>query len=148
MKRLAVFLLAAAVCLCAAGCSPRGRKNSATKIINSDLPAITAVAEKVLETGEIPEDASFPGVESIEYSAPGWVGFLTGSRDDGSSSACCGFYYAPSDQPMGYQGADMALTADGSGFSWQEKEGAQEEEGSHYYTERCQYGWFYFEMYF
>ncbi len=147
MKRFLSLVLALALCLCAAGCSPRGRKNSATRIINSDLNAVTDLADGVLSTGKVPEDAFIKGVESIDYAAPDWVAFITGSREEDGGSAVCGFYYSPEDKPMGYRGEDMELAADGSGYSWQGSQGGLEAEKDSYYTERCQAKWFYFEVY-
>lgn len=144
MKRIKGLLAAVLLlCFCGAGCTPMGRAHSAARIINQDLQGITSLAEKILETGSVPEDAYYAGVERIGYVAPDWVEFRTGSRGLVPSAAYCGFYYSPEDQPMGYQGADMELTEDGSGWAWEEAGG-----DNSYYTERIQFGWFYYEMYF
>ncbi len=143
MKRaLALLLSALLLCLCASGCTPMGRRMSATKIVNENLNDITDLAEKILETGKTPEDAFFVGVEKIDYAPPDWVGFQTGSREEDGETALCGFYYSRSDRAMGYRGEDMELTADGSGYSWQDDAGQRS-----YYTERFQFSWFYYEIY-
>lgn len=144
MKRaIALVLAVLLLCFCAAGCTPTGRAHSAARIINKNITDITALAEKILETGKVPEDAFIMGVEDITYCAPDWVNFRTGARGMGSETAYCGFYYSPEDKPIGFQGTDMELTAEGSGWAWQESDGDNE-----YYTERIQFGWYYYEMYF
>lgn len=148
MKRVLSLLLAILFCLSAAGCTVLGRKISASGIINKDLTGITALAEKVLQDGEVPEDAFFQGVESIDYCAPDWVGFTTGGRGIGPETAYCGFYYSKEDKPLGFQGTDMELLEDGAGWSWQGEKDGQGGGDNHYYTERIQFAWYYYEMYF
>lgn len=143
MKRAVSLVLALLLlCFCAVGCTPTGRAHSASRIINKDLTDITALAEKILETGEVPEDTLYAGVEEVIYIAPDWVGFVTGSLEESDETAYCGFYYTRSDQPMGYQGQKMDLTAKGSGWTFQEPDGGE------YYTERIQFGWYYYEIHF
>lgn len=135
---LAVLLL----CVCCTGCTAGDRARFSAKIINGNLNDITSLAETVLKTGEVPEDAFFEGVETISYTAPNWVDFCTGARDGSPDPAYCGFYYTPEDRPMGYQGKDMELTAKNSGWGWQDPNGGE------YYTQRIRSRWFYYEMYF
>lgn len=146
-RKLSLLLAAVLVCLSASGCSAAGRLNGASRIVNEDLEGITALAERILQEEKVPEDASLAGVEKIEYRAPGWVGFTTGSRGEGNSAAVCGFYYSRDDQPLGYQGEEMELSASGAGWAWQ---GGAESGGdgeNRYYTERFQFYWYYYEMY-
>lgn len=144
MKRAVSLLLALLLlCLCAAGCTPKGRAHSASRIINKDITDITALAEKILETGEVPEDALYTGVEDVVYTAPDWVGFVTGSLKESDQTAYCGFYFSRDDRPMGYQGQEMELTAKSSGWTYQEPDGSSE-----YYTERIQFSWYYYEIHF
>ncbi len=153
MKRLTACVLALlALCFALTGCSERGRKNAASRIINQNIVEITRTANEVLETGEVPEGADFSGVERISYAAPDWVGFQTGGREqsgDDAGEAYCGFYYSPDDEPLGFQGEDMDLVPDTGTdgvWTWQGEDNSGSGGGS-YYTARIQQCWFYYEIY-
>lgn len=149
MKRAVCLLLALMLlCFCASGCTVWERKNFASRIINGDIDSITTLAEKILYEGAVPEDAFIEGVERIGYVEPDWVGFYTGIRGSVPETAYCGFYYSRDDKPMGFQGTDMELTKDGSGWSWEGKPDGQGGGDNSYYTERIQFSWFYYEAYF
>lgn len=147
-RKLSLLLAALFLCLCAWGCTPTGRRSSALKIINKDLEGITALAEQILDTGEVPEDLFIEGVERVTFVEPDWVEFCTGIRGSVPETAYCGFYYSKEDRPMSFQGADMELVEDGSGWSWEGEKDGQGGGDNSYYTERILYGWFYYEMYF
>ncbi len=147
-RKLSLLLAALLVCFCASGCTAWGRKNISSRIVNRDLEGITALAEQILETGEVPEDTFIEGVERISFVEPDWVEFCTGIRGSVPETAYCGFYYSKEDRPMSFQGADMELVEDGSGWSWEGEPDGQGGGDNRYYTERIQYGWFCYEMYF
>ncbi len=149
MKRfLSLILVLCLFCFCAAGCSVRGRKNAALKLINKYPKEIPSLAVTALATGEVPEDALFPGVESILVCQPDWVEFCTGSRGEGTDTAYCGFYFSAKDVALGFRGQEMELTPENSGFSWYGEGYGADGNDNHYYTERMDQNWFYYEMYY
>lgn len=60
-----------------------------------------------------------------------------------TNSKYSGFYYSPSDMPLGFQGNAVVFCEHGSGWIWTEKSGDNRE-----YTERIRKNWFWFEMHF
>ena len=142
LKRFIAFCCAAVVLLCAAsGCSIRGRRVNAGKLLESDFENIRNFARATLASGEVDESVFFPGVEGYDLVMPNWLGFQTGIREDEENPGiCCGFYYSPSDVPLGYRGEEMELSAFGDGYRYLMPDGKME-----YYTERIRPSWFFYE---
>lgn len=139
MKRVISLLCAMLIVLGCAGCSMRGRANNVIRFIQQDQQGMEACAQQILETGSTADAPLFDGVEHIEYIAPGWVAFVTGSREENGVTIACGFYYAPEDTPLGYQGEEMELAAFSDGYQH------LYEDGMEYYTERVLPNWYFYE---
>ncbi len=144
MKRWAALLLTVILCVCMAGCTVWERKHFAENLINQYSKEVNTMAANALSTGSAPEDSGIPGVEKVSVFQPDWVDFCTGSRGEGDEAAYCGFYFSSKDVALGYQGTDLELTPDGSGFAWH----SAEDKDNRYYTESIMMNWFYYERYF
>ena len=146
MKRAALLAAVILLGLALTGCTQAGRRSAAMKFLNKDIVAIANCARETLAAGKVPEGAAFDGVESIRYVSPGWVAFITGSRDEPGNKVEVGFYYSPDNLPIGWEGdipreelAPDALT--GEKYTWKAKG-----YDASYYTEYMQVGWYYYEM--
>lgn len=141
-KRFAALCCAAALLLCLfAGCSVRGRRVNAQKLLDSDFMNFHNFAAQTLYTGTLDESVYFPGVEGYDFVPPDWLGFQTGIREDEENlGICCGFYYSPDDAPLGYKGEAMELSPFGDGYRFLMPDGRME-----YYTERIKPNWFFYE---
>lgn len=73
----------------------------------------------------------------------GMVEFKKGVFGIGSSTTYKGFYYSPTDEPLGFQGTNIKFEKKGKGWKWKEKKGDNWE-----YTERIMSNWFKFEIHF
>lgn len=136
------FSLLALLCLLSlAGCAP-AEKSKAAGLAAREEAALTRLAETILETGRVPEDAAVSGVEAVYFYPPGTVEFATGGWGLVPSSSYYGLHYSPDNAPRTFQGTEMELTADGAGWRWEEPG------GNWYYTERVRDHWFYFKMHF
>lgn len=145
--RVAALLAAISIVIGLAGCTVTGRRTGAQKFLNKDIVAIADCAREILETGEVPKDVHFDGVEKI-YTMPdtGWVAFVTGSRDLRGEFVQVGFYYSPDDEPMGFLGQDMELTQDPvKTDTYTGGENMDDGMESSYLTEHMQVGWYYYE---
>ena len=143
-KKLLFFTAALLLVLCCSACSqPRCSKEAAARILERNGERLAALAQRIMETGTVPEEPAIPGVERVSYLPPGWVEFCTATRGPLPGSSYCGFYYSPGNDPLGYQGTKMELATKGPGWTWEEPGG-----DNRYYTEALQDQWFYYSISF
>ena len=86
---------------------------------------------------------TYHGWQVSFYPQSGKIEFQTSAFGLAPSSSYPGFYYAPSGEPMGYQGVEVAFEENGSGWSWEEPEGDNRQ-----YTEQITGNWYWFEATF
>lgn len=137
------LLLIACAAVLAAGLLFRpSEKDSVFRTVQKNQAELEALAEAVIETGDV-QAYRFQGCE-IDYDASKrMVEFITGSGGFGASTCYRGFYYSPSDLPLGFQGTDVPFVPSGDGWLWQEANGDNWE-----YTEKIMDHWYWFEMHF
>ncbi|WP_283608027.1 hypothetical protein [Faecalispora anaeroviscerum] len=140
---LLLFLLLFLLSISLAAVFLSGTKGSIVSRVKNNEAHLTEIASSVIERGSA-EGVSVSGVEEIVYYADSeMVEFLCGGSGLGSSTSYSGFYYSPSDIPLGFQGEPITLTKTDTGWSYEEAGG-----DNHYETEKIIDCWYYYHMSF
>lgn len=79
----------------------------------------------------------------VYWQSSGMVEFYGPSQGVAPASEYTGFYYAPNDGPLGFQGVSADFIEEGSGWKWQIPNSDNWE-----YTEKVMDHWYWFEMHF
>ena len=112
---------------------------------------LNAYVQRLLETdpaqmenhhGWWAED-SYDGWKVSYYPQSGKIEFETSAFGLAPSSAYTGFYYAPLDEPMGYQGVEVEFAREGDGWLWEESEGDNRQ-----YTRQITEHWYWYDVRF
>lgn len=120
-----------------------GTKGAIVSRVKNNEAQLTEVASSVIERGSA-EGVSASGVQEIVYSPEReMVEFLCGGFGLAPSSSYTGFYYSPSDVPLGFQGEVMPLVKTDTGWSYEQVNGDNQ-----YETEKIVDLWYYFHMSF
>lgn len=147
LKKHPILLLFLAVCLLISipvgSVWYPGTKGAIVSRVKNNEAQLTEVASSVIERGSA-QGASVPGVWEIVYSPEREVvEFLCGGFGLAPSSSYTGFYYSPSDVPLGFQGEVMPLVKTDTGWSYEQVNGDNQ-----YETEKIVDRWYYFHMSF
>ena len=120
-----------------------GTKGAIVSRVKNNEAQLAEVDSSVIERGSA-EGASVSGVQEIVYHSDSkMVEFLCGGFGLAPSSSYTGFYYSPSDVPLGFQGEVMSLVKTDTGWSYEQVNGDNQ-----YETEKIVDRWYYFHMSF
>ena len=121
-----------------------GYKRSQSGVISyvkNHAEEMTAYAQELLDNETADRTQEYHGWKVSPDKARGRVEFCSSGFGIGSETGYKGVYYSASDLPLGI--GDVAFTADGTGWRWEETDGDNWE-----YTERLMENWFWFEAHF
>lgn len=115
-------------------------KASVFEYIQNNKSELESFAKDIIENHKI-ENTSYNEWTVSYYPSTDMVQFTVSSSRFASSHNYKGFYYSPTDIPLGYQGTDLEFIKTETGWEWKEPKGDNVQ-----YTEKIVENWYWFEM--
>lgn len=117
-------------------------KSSVWKYVEANELELENIARKLIEANDT-GPLSYNNWKVSYWENADVVQFLVSEIGFGGSSACQGFYYSPTDQIVGFQGAYLDFIKEDDLWKWHEKNG-----DNFASVEKIRAHWYWFEMHF
>lgn len=118
-------------------------KNEVIAYVNNNIDMLNKTANDIIAKGDA-KDFSLKNIESIYYSkrdsGVNYIDFGYAARGM-LGGKYWGFYYTPTDTPIGVRIFEIDFKQIDTGWYWKEPNG-----NNYYYTERISANWFYYLM--
>lgn len=124
------------------------QKNNASKdniirYFKMNQQELSFLAEEMILNSKEDTHKTYEEYDVFYWQKNNMVEFIVKKQGIGSANHYKGFYYSPTDKPIGFQGNIVQFRSDGNGWIWEDAIGDNWE-----YTEKIKECWYYYEMHF